>query len=207
MCLNPQTPVVFCHKTKVTNVSYFMHRDQSLTKTLLIFFFFYCSLQFKSLGTEGATLSLQPQRCARRPCSCGAPRPQDALLIHSRRNNLTPVVSCQAAINPGVWARVDVGARGCSLQTHTQTGSSGGVWCRDRFLRAPPPLSDAQPAERRWNEPPDGTHLWNRAVRRMPYLSGAAVLLLCLVVSGECWKHGHRVRRWTGTAETQKHST
>uniref|UniRef100_A0A3P9JNG0 GABA(C) receptor n=1 Tax=Oryzias latipes TaxID=8090 RepID=A0A3P9JNG0_ORYLA len=41
----------------------------------------------------------------------------------------------------------------------------------------------------------------------MPYLSGAAVLLLCMFVSGECWKHGHRVRRWTGTADTQKHST
>ncbi|XP_039642458.1 gamma-aminobutyric acid receptor subunit rho-2a isoform X2 [Perca fluviatilis] len=41
----------------------------------------------------------------------------------------------------------------------------------------------------------------------MPYLTKPLILLLCLVVSGECRKHGHRVRRWTGTVETQKHGT
>ncbi|TNN32237.1 Gamma-aminobutyric acid receptor subunit rho-2 [Liparis tanakae] len=33
------------------------------------------------------------------------------------------------------------------------------------------------------------------------------LLLLCLVLTGRCRQHGHRVRRWTGTAETQKHGT
>ncbi|XP_023250524.1 gamma-aminobutyric acid receptor subunit rho-2-like [Seriola lalandi dorsalis] len=41
----------------------------------------------------------------------------------------------------------------------------------------------------------------------MPYLTKPLILLLCLLVTGECRKHGHRVRRWTGTVETQKHGT
>uniref|UniRef100_A0A8C5G668 GABA(C) receptor n=2 Tax=Gouania willdenowi TaxID=441366 RepID=A0A8C5G668_GOUWI len=34
----------------------------------------------------------------------------------------------------------------------------------------------------------------------------AVLLLLCLLVSGECRKHGGRMRRWTGT-DTQKHGS
>ncbi|XP_028994904.1 gamma-aminobutyric acid receptor subunit rho-2a isoform X2 [Betta splendens] len=41
----------------------------------------------------------------------------------------------------------------------------------------------------------------------MPYLTKPLLLLLCLLVSGECRKHGHRVRRWTGTTESDKHGT
>ncbi|TKS86211.1 Gamma-aminobutyric acid receptor subunit rho-2 GABA(A) receptor subunit rho-2 GABA(C) receptor [Collichthys lucidus] len=41
----------------------------------------------------------------------------------------------------------------------------------------------------------------------MPYMTKPLILLLCLVVTGECRRHGHRVRRWTGTVETQKHGT
>ncbi|KAK1893956.1 Gamma-aminobutyric acid receptor subunit rho-2 [Dissostichus eleginoides] len=38
---------------------------------------------------------------------------------------------------------------------------------------------------------------------KMPHLIKALVFLLCLLVTGECRKL--RVRRWTGTVETQKH--
>uniref|UniRef100_A0A672J9J8 GABA(C) receptor n=1 Tax=Salarias fasciatus TaxID=181472 RepID=A0A672J9J8_SALFA len=41
----------------------------------------------------------------------------------------------------------------------------------------------------------------------MPHLTTALLFLLCLAVTGECRRHGHRVRRWTGTAETPKHGT
>ncbi|XP_035599277.1 gamma-aminobutyric acid receptor subunit rho-2-like [Oncorhynchus keta] len=41
----------------------------------------------------------------------------------------------------------------------------------------------------------------------MPYLTKSLFLLFCLVVTGECRNHGHRVRRWTGTVETAKHGT
>ncbi|CAL8271360.1 unnamed protein product [Merluccius merluccius] len=41
----------------------------------------------------------------------------------------------------------------------------------------------------------------------MPCLVKALALLLCLLASGECGRHRHRVRRWTGTVETQKHGT
>ncbi|XP_054590732.1 gamma-aminobutyric acid receptor subunit rho-2a [Nothobranchius furzeri] len=41
----------------------------------------------------------------------------------------------------------------------------------------------------------------------MPYLSQAVILLLCLLVTGEARRPGLRVRRWTGTMETQKHGT
>ncbi|KAG8013683.1 Gamma-aminobutyric acid receptor subunit rho-2 [Nibea albiflora] len=41
----------------------------------------------------------------------------------------------------------------------------------------------------------------------MPYMTKPLILLLCLVVTAECRRHGHRVRRWTGTVETQKHGT
>lgn len=34
-----------------------------------------------------------------------------------------------------------------------------------------------------------------------------STLLLCLVVTGECRKRAHRVKRWTGTVETEKHGT
>lgn len=57
------------------------------------------------------------------------------------------------------------------------------------------------------DDPADGTHLWTRTVR-MPHLSRALLLLLCLLLTGEAHrKHRHRVRRWTGTVETQKHGT
>ncbi|KAF3701578.1 Gamma-aminobutyric acid receptor subunit rho-2 GABA(A) [Channa argus] len=41
----------------------------------------------------------------------------------------------------------------------------------------------------------------------MPYLTKPVIILLCLVVTGECRKHGHRERRWTGTVESEKHGT
>ncbi|KAM7376753.1 hypothetical protein PAMP_006461 [Pampus punctatissimus] len=80
------------------------------------------------------------------------------------------------------------------------------------WQRAHPSFAEnhALPAESCWNEPTEegfqGTHLWIFAVK-MPYLTKPLILLLCLVVTGECRKHGHRVRRWTGTVETQKHGT
>ncbi|XP_021440944.2 gamma-aminobutyric acid receptor subunit rho-2-like [Oncorhynchus mykiss] len=39
----------------------------------------------------------------------------------------------------------------------------------------------------------------------MPYLTKPLFLLFCLVVTGECRRLGHRVRRWTETVETAKH--
>lgn len=51
------------------------------------------------------------------------------------------------------------------------------------------------------------THLWNflLAGGTMPYLTKPLFLLFCLVVTGECRRLGHRVRRWTETVETAKH--
>ena len=70
----------------------------------------------------------------------------------------------------------------------------------------PPCEHHALPAASCWNDPRErgfqGTHLWMCAVK-MPHLIRALVFLLCLLVTGECRKL--RVRRWTGTVETQKH--
>eukprot|EP00066_Takifugu_rubripes_P027643 XP_011616909.1 PREDICTED: gamma-aminobutyric acid receptor subunit rho-2 [Takifugu rubripes] len=41
----------------------------------------------------------------------------------------------------------------------------------------------------------------------MPFMTKPLFFLLCLVVTGECRRHGHRVRRWTGTVESQNHGT
>ncbi|XP_068194852.1 gamma-aminobutyric acid receptor subunit rho-2a isoform X2 [Antennarius striatus] len=41
----------------------------------------------------------------------------------------------------------------------------------------------------------------------MPSMTKPLIFLLCLVVTGECRRHGNRVRRWTGTVDTQKHGT
>ncbi|XP_061551439.1 gamma-aminobutyric acid receptor subunit rho-2a [Phycodurus eques] len=38
-------------------------------------------------------------------------------------------------------------------------------------------------------------------------LTKPLILLLCLLITGECRKSGHRERSWTGTVETQKHGT
>ncbi|XP_055719946.1 gamma-aminobutyric acid receptor subunit rho-2-like isoform X2 [Salvelinus fontinalis] len=53
------------------------------------------------------------------------------------------------------------------------------------------------------------SHLWNFRLARitMPYLTKSLFLFFCLVVTGECRNHGHRVRRWTGTVETAKYGT
>ncbi|XP_006786330.1 gamma-aminobutyric acid receptor subunit rho-2-like [Neolamprologus brichardi] len=41
----------------------------------------------------------------------------------------------------------------------------------------------------------------------MRYLTKSLILFLCFAITGECYKHGHRVRRWAGTGETPKHGT
>uniref|UniRef100_A0A3Q4BSL0 GABA(C) receptor n=1 Tax=Mola mola TaxID=94237 RepID=A0A3Q4BSL0_MOLML len=37
----------------------------------------------------------------------------------------------------------------------------------------------------------------------MPYMTKPLLILLCLLITGECRRHVHRVRRWTGNVETQ----
>lgn len=65
-------------------------------------------------------------------------------------------------------------------------------------------------AARSWNAPTkrafQGTHLWIRAAK-MPFMTKPLFFLLCLVATCECRRHGHRVRRWTGTVESQNHGT
>lgn len=83
--------------------------------------------------------------------------------------------------------------------------------CRAR-RRVLPPLrgNHALAAVRGWNVPIERalpkTHLWICAAE-MPPLTKPLFFLLCLLVTGECRRHGHRVRRWTGAVESQNHGT
>lgn len=110
-----------------------------------------------------------------------------------------PFLSLLLSCAPSRGACTRIPARCQSLRCHA----------RRRVL---PPVGEnhALAAARCWNAPTERafqrTHLWICAAK-MPSMTKPLVFLLCLLATGECRRHGHRVRRWTGTVESQNHGT